>query len=331
MPTPGNEERTASVPISSTANLVLTQSIAPSPPQAGGSATVRPTVTNNGPSHADNVVITVTIPPGVNLVSASGGCSLGGGRVNCAPGPPGVGCLGDRPDRLRARRSRGGLTGDGGGDRALLHPRPQRREQRGGADLHGRCGHGRREHPQVGQSQPGAGGWDGDLLDGGDQRRSFRCPRPRGDRSAACRAAPGRRPGAGFVRAARPDGHLQRGHPRSRCQRHGLDQRGGAVERAAWSARRTASRCSPRRPTGTPATTRLRSPCRSVAAPATGRTTGTTRPRSTVAPAEASQTTTTLPGELPATGSQGAPLGAASILLAIGVVFVAGAYRGRRA
>ena len=63
----------------------------------------------------------------------------------------------------------------------------------------------------------------------------------------------------------------------------------------------------------------------------TGRTTGTTRPRSTVAPAEASQTTTTLPGELPATGGNGAPLGAASILLAIGVVFVAGAYRGRRA
>ncbi len=63
----------------------------------------------------------------------------------------------------------------------------------------------------------------------------------------------------------------------------------------------------------------------------TARTTGTSRPRSTVAPAEASQTTTTLPGELPATGSRGAPLGAASILLAIGVVFVAGAYRGRRA
>ena len=85
-PDAGNEERTASVPISSTANLVLTQSISPSPPQAGGSATVRPTVTNNGPSHADNVVITVTIPAGVNLVSASGGCSLGGGRLNCALG-----------------------------------------------------------------------------------------------------------------------------------------------------------------------------------------------------------------------------------------------------
>ena len=63
----------------------------------------------------------------------------------------------------------------------------------------------------------------------------------------------------------------------------------------------------------------------------TARTTGTSRPRSTVAPAEASPTTTTLPGELPATGSRGAPLGAASILLAIGVVLVAGAYRGRRA
>ena len=85
-PAPGDEERTASVPISSTANLVLTQSIAPSPPQAGGSATVRPTVTDNGPSHADNVVITVTIPAGVNLASASGGCSLGGRRVSCAMG-----------------------------------------------------------------------------------------------------------------------------------------------------------------------------------------------------------------------------------------------------
>ena len=43
---PGNEERTASAcQISSTANLVLTQSISPSPPQAGGNATIRPTVT----------------------------------------------------------------------------------------------------------------------------------------------------------------------------------------------------------------------------------------------------------------------------------------------
>jgi hypothetical protein len=64
----------------------------------------------------------------------------------------------------------------------------------------------------------------------------------------------------------------------------------------------------------------------------TARTTATTRPRSTIAPSEANQTTpTSLPGELPATGGRGAPLGAASILLAIGVVFVAGAYRGRRA
>ena len=235
------------------------------------------------------------------------------------PGPPRLGCLGDRPDHLRARRARGGLTGDGGGHRALLHPRSQRREQLGRPDVHGRCRHGRRQHPEVGQPQPSGGGWDGDLLDGGEQRRPLGCPGRRRDRSATCRSAPGRRPGAGLVRAARPHGHLQRGHARSRRQRHGRDQRGGLVECAARSAREPGDRQSEtadRNPGNNSASVSVQI----RGGTATARTTGTTRPRSTVAPTEASQTTTTLPGELPATGGRGAPLGAASILLAVGVV-----------
>ena len=82
-PDAGNNQRQASVNISAKADLALSQSVSPSPPVTGGNVTVRPVVQNKGPSNAANVVLTVTVPPGVSLVSASGSCTASGSKLVC--------------------------------------------------------------------------------------------------------------------------------------------------------------------------------------------------------------------------------------------------------
>ncbi len=329
-PAPGNEERTASVPISSTANLVLTQSIAPSPPQAGGSATVRPTVTNNGPSHADNVVITVTIPAGVNLVSASGGCSLGGGRVSCALGRLasgasataqivyGLGGLAAGSQVTAAATVRSSTPDPNGGNNAVAQTFTVGAAT---ADVSIRKSASPNPVPVGGTVTfsmvvSNAGPSDARGLVVTD-------PLPAGLRLAGAQA-PGSCAPLGRTVICNV-GTLGAGA--SATVSISAVVLSSALPGPLVNSVTVQSETADRNPGNNSASISVQI----RGGTATARTTGTTRPRSTVAPAEASQTTTTLPGELPATGSQGAPLGAASILLAIGVVFVAGAYRGRRA
>ena len=63
-----------------TADLVLTKGDSPDPVVAGSPLTYTLTVLNNGPSAAENVVVTDTLPPGVTFVSTTG----------CAEDPAGV-------------------------------------------------------------------------------------------------------------------------------------------------------------------------------------------------------------------------------------------------
>ncbi len=93
-PNDGNDQLQSTLPISAEADLTIGQSITPNPPQAGGNATVRPTATNRGPSNAQNVVLTVNIPAGVSLVSASGSCSAAGARLTCNLGTLAAGASG---------------------------------------------------------------------------------------------------------------------------------------------------------------------------------------------------------------------------------------------
>jgi uncharacterized repeat protein (TIGR01451 family) len=81
-PVPGNDQRQASLPISGTADLVLSQSISPNPPGAGGTVTVVMNVGNRGPSDARDTVLTVNVPAGASVASAAG-CGGGGGRLTC--------------------------------------------------------------------------------------------------------------------------------------------------------------------------------------------------------------------------------------------------------
>jgi uncharacterized repeat protein (TIGR01451 family) len=65
-------------PVTPLADLRITKSASPSPLVAGTAATYTVTVTNNGPSPAQGVVVTDTLPPGTTLVTAtpsSGSCA----------------------------------------------------------------------------------------------------------------------------------------------------------------------------------------------------------------------------------------------------------------
>ncbi len=66
--------------VATRADLAVTKSDAIDPAAPGGSITYTVAVTNNGPSDAENVVVTDTLPPGATLVSTSG----------CAQDPTGV-------------------------------------------------------------------------------------------------------------------------------------------------------------------------------------------------------------------------------------------------
>ena len=70
------------------ADLVLTKADNPDPAPAGGELLYTLVVTNNGPNHATNVVVTDTLPAGVSLISATpsqGSCS-GTSPVICTLG-----------------------------------------------------------------------------------------------------------------------------------------------------------------------------------------------------------------------------------------------------
>jgi uncharacterized repeat protein (TIGR01451 family) len=327
-PVPGNEERSATVPIASTANLTLTQSITPNPPQAGGNATVRPTVTNNGPSPADNVVVTVTIPAGVSLISASGGCSLGGGRLNCALGriAPGASASAQIVYGLASLPAGSQVT-------AAATVRSSTPDPNGGNNA-------------VAQTfTVGAATADVSI-------RKAATPNPATVGSTVTftmvvsNAGPSDARGV-VVTDALPAGLRLAGaqapgscSPLGRTVICNVGTLGaGASATVSISAVVLSSALpGPLQNTVTVQTeTADRNPGNNAAAVAlqvrgttgTTRPTATTRPRTTVASTEANQTTT-IAGELPATGGEGTPIGAASILLAAGVVFVAGAYRGRR-
>lgn len=65
------------------ADLGIVLSHSPAVPVAGDNLNYLLTITNYGPSEADGVVVTVQLPDGVMLVSASGGCLQAGEGVTC--------------------------------------------------------------------------------------------------------------------------------------------------------------------------------------------------------------------------------------------------------
>jgi uncharacterized repeat protein (TIGR01451 family) len=65
------------------ADLSLTLTDSPDPVTVGSNLTYTATVSNNGPNPATGVVLTDTLPAGVNFVSASSRCSQSGGTVAC--------------------------------------------------------------------------------------------------------------------------------------------------------------------------------------------------------------------------------------------------------
>jgi uncharacterized repeat protein (TIGR01451 family) len=91
--TPGNasttedDDDTLATAPSATADLVLAITDRPDPASVGGSLVYTLTVTNIGPSNAASLVLTDTLPAGVNYVSASGTswtcATITGGRVRC--------------------------------------------------------------------------------------------------------------------------------------------------------------------------------------------------------------------------------------------------------
>jgi uncharacterized repeat protein (TIGR01451 family) len=71
-PVPGNNTATVSTPVTASADLALTETVAPNPVLLGGSnLTYSLTITNNGPSPATNVVLTDTLPAGATLIGAT--------------------------------------------------------------------------------------------------------------------------------------------------------------------------------------------------------------------------------------------------------------------
>ncbi|GAA0596159.1 DUF11 domain-containing protein [Kribbella sandramycini] len=76
-------------PVAESADLVLTKTGTPDPVPAGAELTYKLVAHNNGPSVAQNVAVTDTLPDGVTLVSATstqGACTSSPGKVDCAIG-----------------------------------------------------------------------------------------------------------------------------------------------------------------------------------------------------------------------------------------------------
>ncbi|MFN2610780.1 MAG: hypothetical protein ABR507_07920, partial [Actinomycetota bacterium] len=80
-----NNSATATTDVNESAVLSVTKSGSPSSVAAGQSVTYTATVSNAGPSNADNTTLVDALPSGLSMVSASPGCS-GSTTVTCAVG-----------------------------------------------------------------------------------------------------------------------------------------------------------------------------------------------------------------------------------------------------
>lgn len=69
--------------LASVANLSIAKSGSPNPLSLGQNLTYQITVTNNGPDPTTNVILTDTLPPNVDFISASSGCGQIAGIVTC--------------------------------------------------------------------------------------------------------------------------------------------------------------------------------------------------------------------------------------------------------
>lgn len=81
-----NNTASTSVTVKPSANLAITLSGAPNPAQVGQRITYTLTVTNTGPSTAQNVQLTATPPVSSSFVGAPAECTASGGQVVCALG-----------------------------------------------------------------------------------------------------------------------------------------------------------------------------------------------------------------------------------------------------
>ncbi len=81
VPYPGWAARVTTSAVATDANLAMGLTASPDPVVAGASLTYVATLTNNGPDAAQDATITLNLPAGVNLVSATasgaGNCTLG--------------------------------------------------------------------------------------------------------------------------------------------------------------------------------------------------------------------------------------------------------------
>ncbi len=85
-PVPANNTTTATTAVGAQADLSLSKSDAPDPAVAGGTLTYTLTVDNDGPSQAEGVVVTDTLPAAVAFASSTGQCNESAGVVSCALG-----------------------------------------------------------------------------------------------------------------------------------------------------------------------------------------------------------------------------------------------------
>jgi uncharacterized repeat protein (TIGR01451 family) len=80
----GNNSDSEDTVVNASADVSVTKTDMPDPINFGsGDITYTVTVANAGPSDATNVVLTDTLPAGVNFVSASAGCANAAGTVTC--------------------------------------------------------------------------------------------------------------------------------------------------------------------------------------------------------------------------------------------------------
>jgi uncharacterized repeat protein (TIGR01451 family) len=82
-PDPTDNQATHTDPVAPAADLQLTKFADSATPTAGGVVTFGLQLVNNGPSAAQDVELTDTLPAGLAFVSASPGCTAGGQTVTC--------------------------------------------------------------------------------------------------------------------------------------------------------------------------------------------------------------------------------------------------------
>lgn len=90
-PNPANNSATVVTPVETRADLTLTKSADRGTVAAGEGMTYTLVVVNSGPSDATGVVITDTIPTGMELILHSDGCTVAGNTVTCPVGDVPVG------------------------------------------------------------------------------------------------------------------------------------------------------------------------------------------------------------------------------------------------